>query len=254
MRRLVLDIGNTKTAVGLFEDGKLDVQWRITTMHWTADDLWVILRSLLKTGDYDFPPCVAYACVVPQIRHAILNLSRRYADVEPVEVSAETAGIAIDYRFPHALGADRIANAAGVLRLGSPPAIVVDFGTATSFDVISEEGIYLGGAIAPGVGTAAGELFKKAEKLNPVDLEFPVSALGRSTEEAVCSGVLLGAVGAADYIIDELVKFVDGVPEIWATGGWASGIAGKCRNRMTICPELTLVGIDLIGERCADEN
>jgi type III pantothenate kinase len=253
MRRLVLDIGNTKTSVGIFDNGKLDLQWRITTSHWTADDLWVILRSLLKTDDYDLPEGVAYACVVPQVRHSLLNLSRRYINVNPVEVTVETAGIAIDYEFPQELGADRLANAAGALKLGSFPAIVVDFGTATTFDVINSKGAYAGGAIAPGVGTAAGELFKKAEKLNPVDLEFPVSPLGGSTVEAVCSGVLLGAVGAADYIIDELLKVIDGDPWIWATGGWAPGIAGKCRNRMKVCPELTLVGIDCIGERYSNE-
>ncbi len=254
MRRLVLDIGNTRTSVGIFIDGSLDVQWRITTRHWTADDLWVILRSLLKIDDSDLPEGISFACVVPQVRHAVLNLSRRYIKMDPIEVTVETAGISIDYRYPHELGADRLANTAGVLSLGSPPAIVVDFGTATTFDVISGKGVYLGGAITPGVGTAAGELFKKAEKLNPVDLEFPASPLGKSTAEAVCSGVLLGAVGAADNIIDELAAVIDGVPEIWATGGWAPGIARRCRNVMKICPELTLVGIDCIGERCSNAN
>ncbi len=252
MNRLVLDIGNTRTSIGIFEDGELDVQWRISTAHWTADDLWVILRSLLKSDDCPLPGAVAYACVVPQVRHALLNLSRRYIRVDPVEVNAETAGISIDYKYPHELGADRLANAAGALKLGTPPAIVVDFGTATTFDVITPNGAYLGGAITPGIGTSAGELFKKAEKLNPVDLEFPASALGGSTAEAVCSGVLLGAVGAADHIIDELLKVISGSPEIWATGGWAPGIAGKCRHSMKVCPELTLVGIDCIGERCSN--
>ena len=254
MKRLVLDIGNTRTSVGVFVDGRLDVQWRITTRHWTADDLWVILSSLLKADNCNLPEGVAYACVVPQVRHALLNLSRRYINVDPIEVTIETAGITIEYKFPHELGADRLANTAAVVSLGSTPAIVVDFGTATTFDVISSAGAYLGGAITPGVGTAAGELFKKAEKLNPVDLEFPPSALGKSTAEAVCSGVLLGAVGAADHIIDELSKTIEGVPEIWATGGWAPGIAGKCRNLMKVCPELTLVGIECIGERYSNEN
>lgn len=253
MRRLVLDIGNTRTSVGVFDNGRLHVQWRITTRHWTADDLWVILRTLLKTDNCDLPEGLAFACVVPQVRHALFNLSRRYINVNPVEVTVETAGILIDYKFPHELGADRLANAAGVLKFGSFPAIVVDFGTATTFDVIDSKGAYVGGAITPGVGTAAGELFKKAEKLNPVDLEFPVSPIGRSTAEAVCSGVLLGAVGAADYIIDELLKDIMGNPEIWATGGWAPAIAGKCRNRMKVCPELTLVGIDCIGEGYLNE-
>ena len=254
MKRLVLDVGNTRTSAGVFVDGSLDVQWRITTRHWTADDLWVVLSSLLKADDCDLPEGVAYACVVPQVRHALLNLSRRYINVDPVEVTVQTAGISIDYEFPRELGADRLANTAAVLNLGATPAIVVDFGTATTFDVISSKGAYLGGAITPGVGTAAGVLFKKAEQLNPVDLEFPVSPLGMNTAEAVCSRVLLGAIGAADHIIDELAKVVEGVPELWATGGWAPGIAGKCRNLMKVCPELTLVGIDCIGERYSNEK
>lgn len=254
MKRMVLDIGNTRTSVGVFEDGRLNVQWRITTVHWTADDLWVILRSLLETDHCDLPDCIAYACVVPQVRHSVRNMSSRYLNIEPLEVTPDTAGILIDYRFPHELGADRLANAVGAMVLGSTPAIIADFGTATTFDVISKAGTYLGGAITPGVGTAAGELFNKAEKLNPVDLEFPESPLGRSTSEAVCSGVLLGAVGAADYMIDELKKVVEGKPELWATGGWAPGIAGKCRNSFRVCPELTLVGIDRIGKRMENEQ
>lgn len=249
MKRLVLDIGNTRTSVGVFVDGSLEVQWRITTTHWTADDLWVILRSLLNSSDSSIPERISFACVVPQVRHSVRILSRRYLGNEPIEVTQDSSGIDIDYRFPHEIGADRLANAAGAIFLGSTPAIIADFGTATTFDVINGNGSYLGGAIAPGVGTAAGELFKKAEKLNPVDLEFPVSPLGQSTSEAVCSGVLLGAVGAADYIVDKLKTAVNGVPELWATGGWAPGIAGKCRNDFRIHPELTLVGIDLIGER-----
>ncbi len=253
MRRLVLDIGNTRTSIGVFVDRTLDVQWRITTMHWTADDLWVILRSLLRADECDLPDCVAFACVVPQVRHSVRILSKRYLGVESLEVTQDSSGIMIDYRFPHEIGADRLANAAGAMALGSPPAIIVDFGTATTFDVINGEGTYLGGAIAPGVGTAAGELFKKAEKLNPVDLEFPDSPLGQSTSEAVCSGVLLGAVGAADYIVDKLKCTIEGAPELWATGGWAPGIAGKCSNNFRINPELTLVGIDRIGERAENE-
>jgi type III pantothenate kinase len=249
MKRLTLDIGNTRTSAGIFDNGKLDTQWRITTRHWTADDLWVILRSLLKSDGCALPDALAFACVVPQVRHAVLNLSARYLHLDPVEVNPRTAGIRIEYRYPHELGGDRLANAAGALKLGSSPSIIVDFGTATTYDVIDQRGAYLGGAISPGVGTAAAELFKKAEKLNPVDLEFPASSIGGSTAEAVCSGVLIGAVGAADHIIDELLKEIDGVPEIWATGGWAPGIAERCRNRMRVCPELTLVGIDSIGER-----
>lgn len=249
MRRLVLDIGNTKTAAGIFRNGTLEVQWRITTSHWTSDDLWVVLRSLLKTSDCALPDAVTFACVVPQVRHSMMDLSRRYLKVEPLEVTSETAGIDIRYAYPHELGADRLANAAGAMKLGDLPAVVVDFGTATTFDVIDGSGAYVGGAISPGVGTAAAELFKKAEKLNPVDLEFPACALGRSTTEAVRSGVLLSAVGGTDYVLGRLMEEMDGVPVLWATGGWARGIAGRCESPMRVCPELTLVGIDSIGGR-----
>jgi type III pantothenate kinase len=249
MKRLAIDVGNTRTSAGIFEDGILKSQWRISTAHWTADDLWVILKTLLDTDGCGLPDAVAYASVVPQVHHSINNLAVRYMGIEPLEVTYETAGIRIEYRYPHELGSDRLANAAGAMKLGSLPAIVVDFGTATTFDVISSSGAYLGGAIAPGVGTAAAELFKKAERLNPVDLEFPSEALAQSTSEAICSGVLLGAVGAADFIIDSLKTEMEDDPVIWATGGWARGIAEKCSNNLRVSPELTLVGIDSIGER-----
>jgi len=248
MNRLVLDIGNTKTAVGVFRDGHLETQWRITTSHWTSDDLWVILKALL--GDVgESLDAAAFACVVPQVRHSVQGLCRRYFSLEPLEVSPATAGIGIAYRFPHELGADRLANAVGAASLGPLPCIIVDFGTATTFDVVDSAGAYLGGAISPGVGTAAGELFKKAERVNPVDLEFPESPLGTETSEAVRSGVLLGAVGATDHLVDLLSAVLDGPPLLWATGGWAQGIASRCRNSFRICPELTLIGIDRIGER-----
>ncbi|OPL18711.1 MAG: hypothetical protein AVO35_05115 [Candidatus Aegiribacteria sp. MLS_C] len=252
MKRLVLDIGNTKTAVGVFQNGELRDQWRITTLHWTTDDLWVILRTLLDPFRDCTPGSVAFATVVPQVRHSVVDLSRRYMGVDPVEVTTMTAGIRIEYDYPHELGADRLANAAGASKMGPLPAIVVDFGTATTFDVIGADGAYVGGAIAPGVGTAAAELFKKAEKLNPVDLEFPLKATGRSTAGAIRSGVLLGAVGAADYTIRRLRLEMEAEPVLWATGGWARGIADECESDLKVCPELTLIGIDEIGERYGD--
>ena len=254
MSRLVLDIGNTRTSVGLFLDGELESQWRITTAHWTADDLWVILRALLELEAGVLPDSASYACVVPQVRHSVRNLFQRYIGIEPIEVTPETAGIEIGYRYPHEVGADRLANAVGAAALGGLPAIVADFGTATTYDVIDATGRYLGGAISPGVGTAAAELFKKAEQVNPVDLEFPLSPLGRDTGEAVRSGVLLGAVGATDHIIQLLTESLDGDPVLWATGGWARGIAGRCTGDFRICPELTLVGIDRIGARVEGEE
>ncbi len=248
MRRLVLDVGNTRTNIGLFEAGELTVSFRVTTAHWTTDDLLVVLRGLLM-DDLLRTESLAFACVVPQVRHSLLKLPERYLGAGAVEVTPDTAGIAIGYRYPHELGADRLANAVAAAGLGPLPAIVADFGTATTFDVVGSDGSYVGGAITPGVGTAAAELFKKAERLNPVDLEFPDRAIGRSTPEAVCSGVLQGAVGAADRIVGLISREMDAEPALWATGGWAPGIASRCESRFRVVPEMTLVGIDMIGER-----
>ncbi len=249
MERLVLDVGNTKTAVGVFVDGKLAESWRITTFHWTADDLWVIMGSLLGSGGTGLPQAMAFATVVPQVRHSLREFSGRFLEVEPVEVDVETAGVKIKYDYPGEIGADRLANTVGAMKLGGLPAIVVDFGTATTFDAVDASGAFLGGVISPGVGTAAAELFKKAEKLNPVDLRFPDTVIGKSTSHAVRSGVLLGAVGATDYIVRRLISEMEGEPTVWATGGWAEMMTAHCDTGMKLCPELTLVGIDSIGER-----
>lgn len=249
MRRLAIDVGNTKTALALFENKNLLGQWRIRTQRWTADELRLLVEALLKSKGYSAPDDVAFACVVPQVRHTVINMCEKWLNLTPVNVSCETAGIEIGYLFPHEIGPDRLANAVAVIMSGALPAIVVDFGTATTYDVIDSQGRYLGGAISPGVGTAAGELFKKAERLNPIDLEFPESVVGRTTADAIKSGVLFSAVGAADHIIDLVSSELDSVPKLWATGGWGQSLGEKCRHNFTICPELTLLGVNEIGRR-----
>ncbi len=254
MKRLAVDVGNTKTALALFDSGTLRDQWRIRTEHWTADELWILLESLLRTGGHELPEDFAFASVVPQVRHTLVELSLRRLGCSPVIVSHETAGIEVDYLYPHEIGPDRLANACAAVKCGTLPAIVADFGTATTFDVIDSRGRYAGGAISPGVGTAAGELFKKASRLNPIDLEFPESATGRTTAQAVRSGVLHGAVGSADHIIDLLEGELSGKPLLWATGGWGPAMAERCSHKFRVCPELTLTGIDEIGERNRKEG
>jgi len=249
MIRLAIDVGNTKTALAIFNSGTILEQWRIRTEHWTSDELWILIEALLRTGKHVVPDDVAFASVVPQVQHSIVSMSETRLKCSPVAVSCETAGIELDYLFPHEIGPDRLANAVAALKCGEVPAIVADFGTATTFDVIDASGRYAGGAISPGVGTAAGELFKKAERLNPIDLEFPGHPLGRTTAEAVRSGVLYGAVGAADHLVDLLSQGMEKQPMLWATGGWGAALGAKCRHTFIICPELTLVGIDEIGRR-----
>jgi type III pantothenate kinase len=247
--RLAIDIGNTKTALGLYEAGRMRRGWRIGTQHWTPDEFGAILYVLLSEAGLERPDSVCYACVVPQVRHSVEGMCRASLGVAPLEVTPATAGIELRYPDPSELGSDRIANSVAAIARGRLPAIVADFGTATTFDVIDSSGAYLGGAIAPGVGTAAAELFRKAEKLSPVDLDFPKSPLGHSTSEAIRSGVLLGAAGAADRLVELLSSFAGENPALLATGGWASGLAPHCRSRFEVVPDLTLSGIDEVGRR-----
>jgi type III pantothenate kinase len=250
MTCLCLDIGNTKTAIGLFDGGDLLESWRISTRHWTSDELGLIISSMLSRVDSEPPELLSYASVVPQVRHAVEKASEDYLGARVIEVCATTAGIAVKYPRPEELGPDRIANAVATVLLGNLPAIVVDFGTATTFDVIDADGAYLGGAIAPGIGTASSELFRKAEMLNPVELELPGSALGRTTAEAVRSGVLLGSAGAADRLVELLTGSIGDGAVFIATGGWAEGIAGVCRTPFVVIPALTLMGVNEVGRRC----
>jgi type III pantothenate kinase len=249
MTRLAVDVGNTKTALAVFSSGKLIDQWRIRTLHWTSDELRIILDSLLRTGNHPLPEDMAFASVVPQVCHSLHEMGEKMLGCTPVEVTHETACIKMDYLFPHEVGPDRLANAIAAVISGPLPAIVADFGTATTFDVVDSEGRYAGGAISPGVGTAAVELFKKAERLNPIDLKFPDSPIGRTTADAVRAGVLYGASGAADHIVDLLLRELGQSAFLWATGGWGEGLAKHSRHRFRVCPELTLTGIDEIGRR-----
>lgn len=252
MTSLCLDIGNTKTAIGLFDGGDLLRSWRVSTRHWTPDELGLLLESVLSHVDSDVPGFLSFATVVPQLRHCVEKAARDYLGTDAIEVCASTSGIRVEYPRPEELGPDRIANAAAAILLGNLPAIVADFGTATTFDVLDARGAYLGGAIAPGIGTAASELFRKAELLNPVELDLPGSPLGRSTAEAVRSGVLLGSAGAADRLVELLSPFAGEGAVFIATGGWAEGIAGVCRTPFVVIPALTLMGVNEVGRRCRE--
>lgn len=250
MVRLVLDVGNTKTAVGLFTGADLAMSWRIRTSHWTPDELGMLLESMLGRRGAPRPEVAAVASVVPQTGHAVERAVDEYLGIPLLEVNAASAGLEVRYPVPEELGADRVANALAAALLGYLPAVVADFGTATTFDVIGADGSFLGGAISPGVGTAASELFRKAGRISPVDLDLPGSALGLSTCEAVRSGVLIGAAGGADRLVEELSAGL-AAPFHLATGGWAEGISRLCRTQFTVLPHLTLMGVNEAARRMA---
>jgi type III pantothenate kinase len=188
--------------------------------------------------------------VAPSLTASWSAALARLAGAPPVEVTVETArDLPIRYRDRHAVGADRIANAIGVRARYGTPAIVVDLGTATTFDCVSREGAYLGGIIAPGVATSAEELFRRAARIPRVELRRPPHALGRSTEESLQAGVLWGHAGQIDALVRRLALEMRGTPHVIATGGWAPVIAPECETVNRVDEALTLHGMRILWER-----
>jgi type III pantothenate kinase len=188
--------------------------------------------------------------VAPSLTRSWADALERLSGRAPVEVSAALVrDLEIRYRDPASVGADRIANAVAVRAIYGTPAIVVDLGTATTFDCVSGDGEYLGGVIAPGVMTSAEELFRRAARIARVELKKPEHALGRSTEESLQAGVLWGAAGQVDALVRRLALEMSGTPHVIATGGLAALIAPECETINKVDETLTLHGLRLIWEQ-----
>jgi len=252
---VAVDVGNSETVVGLFRGGELAAHWRLTSGRLTADEVGFTLDALLRRAGGDaaspgFRPEAVLCSVAPSLTLAWAEALERLSGRPPVEVSAETApDLPIRYHDRSAVGADRIANAVAARALYGTPAIVVDLGTATTFDCISREGAYLGGVIAPGVMTSAEELFRRAARLPRVELRKPVRALGRSTQESLQAGVVWGAAGQVDALVRRIAIEMRGTPHVIATGGLASLIAPECETINVVDGTLTLKGLRLVWEK-----
>jgi type III pantothenate kinase len=248
---LTVDIGNSDTVVGLFRGKDVAGFWRLTSGTRTADEVTLQLDALLRTVDATGKAVngSVLCSVVPTLTTAWAEALARTVGTAPIEVSALTArNLPIRYRDPGAVGADRIANAVAARALYGTPAIVVDLGTATTFDCISRTGAYLGGAIAPGVGTSSDELFRRAARVPRVELKRPTHALGRTTEESLRAGVLWGAAGQVDALVRRLALEMKGTPHVIATGGWAKIVAPECETINRVDEALTLKGMRLMWE------
>ena len=247
---LAIDIGNTTIQAGVFEAGELGPSWRLSTEHERlADEYGILLTGLLHAVGRE-PESVDGAVigsVVPVLLPVFQSALRRFFRVDPVVVdSTVRTGLRIRYDRPNEVGADRIVDAVAAReRHGPPPLIVVDFGTATVFDAINAEGDYLGGAIAPGVGIAAEALFSRASRLARVDLVRPSRAIGRTTEEAVQSGVLFGYVGLVEGIISRFKAELGG-GRVVGTGGWAERIGRETAAVDVVDPDLGLWGLQMV--------
>ncbi|MFQ5669865.1 MAG: type III pantothenate kinase [Acidobacteriota bacterium] len=254
---LALDIGNTSVAIGLFHGERLDPCWRISTsQERSADEYGVVLRGLLQTAGLqpDSVSDMAVCCVVPPAVDTIQEMARRHFAVEPFFVGPGVkTGLPILTDHPQEVGADRIVNAVSALARHGGPSIVVDFGTATTFDAISRRGEYLGGAIAPGVDIGAEALFRHAAKLPRVQIQKPDHVIGRNTVASIQSGLVHGYAALVDGIVQKMTVELappDGTGvTVLATGGLAPTIAGECTTLQTVEPDLTLDGLRRIWER-----
>lgn len=253
---LAIDTGNTQTHIGVFRREALVAQWRTSTEPGrTADELALIFQQFLALVELSFSrevTGVVIGSVVPPQTAALREMVARYFHFDPVVVEAGVrTGLPVKTDHPREVGADRIVNAVAALDLVGPPAIVIDFGTATTFDAISDRGDFLGGAIAPGLEISADALFRVAAQLQKVELVVPDDVIGRSTVEAVRSGVLLGAAAMVDGMIERMSKTLGGQASVLATGGLAPKILPVCSSTIRHEPDLTLMGLRLIYERNA---
>ncbi len=252
MALFCIDIGNTNILMGLYQDRELVTHWRIATDHQKmADEYAMLILNLFERSDRDPASVegVIVASVVPPLTGIFEKLSHRYFGQAALVVGDSIdAGVHIRYDNPAEVGADRVVNAVAACHRYGTPACVVDFGTATTFDALSAEGDYLGGAIAPGIGIAAEALFQRTAKLPRIDLVRPPAVIGKNTVQSMQSGLLFGYVGLVEGIVARFRAELGPAMKVIATGGLAPLIAAETGVIDAVDPWLTLEGLRLIWE------
>lgn len=250
---LVIDAGNTNLTLGLFREQELIAQWRLLTDRArNGDDYGRDARGLFEQAGIDHRDVdgIAIASVVPQLDQALRQVAETYFSVSPLFVDHTTdTGLKLLYHPPSDLGADRIVDAVAAMNKYGTPCIVVDFGTATTFNAISKNAEFLGGAISPGLFTCAHALFERAAKLPRVEFARPRVAIGSSTVEAIQSGLYFGYVGLIDGVIEQMLEGMSPVSRIVATGGLAPLLEYTSQYIDTLDETLTLDGLRIVYER-----
>ncbi|MGE5557692.1 MAG: type III pantothenate kinase [Bacillota bacterium] len=247
---LVVDVGNTNVVLGLFHGAALARDWRIATDRAkTVDEYGILFKNLFAEGGFTEGEVdgAVLSSVVPPLTMHLSEMCRKYLSQNPllVEPGVKT-GLSIKYDNPREVGADRIVNAVAAIGIYGAPAIVVDFGTATTFCAISAKKEYLGGAIAPGIGISSEALFQRAAKLPRVELAKPPGVIGRNTIQSIQAGIIYGFTGQVKEVVRRIKEEMGGAPRVIATGGLAELIAGEAGVFDVVDPHLTLQGLRII--------
>ncbi|HVD12232.1 MAG TPA: type III pantothenate kinase [Gaiellaceae bacterium] len=249
MALLAIDVGNTQTVFGLFEPGgELRRHWRLATERKrSGDELGALYGSFL---DFEAVEGVALASTVPQLHRSYEEFAREYVKAELLELGPGVkTGVPVRYDDPREVGPDRIANAVAAVDRYGPPCIVVDFGTSTNFDVVSPEGEYVGGVLAPGIEVSMDALFARAARLFKVDFAEPETVIAKNTASSLQSGLVYGFAGQVDGIVERIRAELGVQAQTVATGGLADLIVPHARTLEAIDPFLTLEGVRLVWER-----
>ena len=248
MALLAIDVGNTQTVFGLFDGEELRENWRVATeRNRSGDELGALFGSFV---DLDAVDGIALASTVPQLHRAYEDFAKDYAKAELLDLGPGVkTGVPIRYDDPREVGPDRIANAVAAVERYGAPAIVVDFGTSTNFDVVSPEGEYVGGVLAPGIEVSMEALFSRAARLFKVDFVEPETVIAKNTASSLQSGLVYGFAGQVDGIVERIREELRAEAQTIATGGLADLIVPHARTLETIDPFLTLEGVRIVWER-----